>query len=86
MSDRSIQKGNNPESWEKLLTELDDKLQFGLLEPLRRVSSYHFEDDTLFIDPGTPEDLKYLSKSTVVQQLQVFVQGSIGIDKVKIKP
>lgn len=86
MTDQSNSKGNNPQSWTKLLDELDDKLQFGLLEPLRRVTTYHFEDDTLYIEPGTPEDLQYLGKPAVLQQLQIFVQGSVGVEKVKIKP
>lgn len=85
MSDASSAKGNNPELWQKLLTELDEKLQFGLLEKLQRISSYHFEGDVLFLEPGSPEDEQYLSKSSSFQQLQVFAQGATKVDKVKLK-
>lgn len=78
-------RGNNQELWEKFLALLDDKLQLGLLEHLRRVSGYHFEDDVLFIQPGNPEDMKYLSKDSVFQQLQILAQDSLGVDKVKLR-
>ncbi len=84
MSDVSS-KGNNSNLWNTLLDELDEKLQFGLLERLRRVSSYHFEDDTLFIEPGSPDDETYLSKSAVFTQLQVFAQSAVKVDRVKLK-
>lgn len=79
-------KGNNPELWNKLLHELDEKLQLGLLDRLKRASSYHFEADTLFIEPGEPADLKYLQKDSALQQLQIFAQLACKVEKVKIKP
>ena len=78
-------KGNNPELWDKLIHELDEKLQFGLLERLRRVTAYHFEDDILFIEPGSAEDQQYLQKSSAFQQLEVMAQASTQVDRVKIK-
>lgn len=85
MSEATSSKGNNSTLWQKLLDELDEKLQFGLLERLRRISSYHFEDDVLFIEPGTAEDEQYLSKSAVFTQLQIFAQGAVKVDKVKLR-
>lgn len=82
----SATKGNRPESWQKLLDELDEKLQLGLLDRLRRVSSYHFEEKLLLIEPGNKEDEKYLSKDAVLQQLQVFASGTLNVEKVQIRP
>lgn len=72
----SATKGNSPEKWGKLLEELDDKLQLGLLDRLRRVASYHFEGSTLYIEPGSSEDLVYLEKDSVKQQLTIFASGT----------
>lgn len=85
MNDASSAKGNNPELWHKLLNELDEKLQFGLLEKLQRISSYHFEGDILFIEPSSAEDAQYLSKNATLQQLQVFAQSATRVDKVKLR-
>lgn len=81
----SSDRGNDPEKWEALLQTLDEKLQLGLLEHLRRVSAYHLEDDILYIDPGSEEDEEYLKRDSTFQQLQVLATDSIQIDKVKIK-
>ncbi len=78
-------KGNNPELWDKLLAVLDDKLQLGLLEHMRRVTTYHFEDDILFLEPGTPEDSNYLSKETVFHHLQLLAQDAVKIERIKLK-
>lgn len=81
----SANKGNNPELWNRLLTQLDDKLQFGLLERLRRATSYHFEGDTLYIEPGSADDEGYLTKGSVFQQLQVFAQAATKVERVKLR-
>lgn len=78
-------KGNNPEKWNQLLEALDEKMQFGLLTHLQRVKAYHFETDTLLIEPATVEDEKYLGKEVVLQQLVVFAEDATGIKSVKIK-
>ena len=52
MSDGAA-KGNNPVLWDKFLADLDEKLQLGLLDRMRRVQAYHFESDTLFLEPGS---------------------------------
>jgi hypothetical protein len=78
-------KGNDPERWNKFLETLDEKLQLGLLEYLRRVSSYHFEEEILYIEPSSQEDLEYLTKDTVFQQLELLAQDAIKIESVKIK-
>ena len=81
----SSEKGNNAELWNKLLTELDEKLQLGLLDHLKRITSYHFEDDVLYVEPGTPEDEKYLTKDSALQQLQLLAQVVCKVERVKIK-
>lgn len=78
-------KGNNPELWTKLVDALDDKLQMALLDKIRRISSYHFEDDILFIEAGTAEDEEYLKKSSTSQQLQLFAQDATKVREVRIK-
>jgi len=78
-------KGNNPERWEKLLEVLDEKLQLGLLKPLQRVNSYHFENEVLFIEPGSDEDFAYLSKPAFFQQLEILAKDALKIEKVKLK-
>jgi len=77
-------KGNNPERWDKLLQVLDEKLQLGLLDHLRKVEVYHFEENILFIQPSTNESLEYLKKDTVLKQLEVLAQDAINVDKIKI--
>ncbi len=78
-------RGNSPDRWSKLLQSLDDKLQLGILDHLRKIKSYHFEEDVLFIDPSTPECERYLSKDTVIQQLQLLAHDAVQVEKVKIK-
>lgn len=78
-------KGNNPETWEKLLNHLDDKLQLGLLDHLKRVAAYHIEDDILLIEAGSKSDEEYLKREGVFQQLTLLAQDAIKIDKVKIR-
>jgi hypothetical protein len=77
-------RGNCPELWERLLSELDDKLQLGLLDRLRRVAAYHFETEILFIDPSSPEDCAYLNKGTTLQQLELFAQDAARVSEVRI--
>jgi hypothetical protein len=77
-------RGNRAELWDKLLSELDEKLQLGLLDRLRRVSAYHFETEILFIDPSTPEDYNYLSKGPTFQQLELLAQDATKIREVRI--
>jgi hypothetical protein len=78
-------KGNNPELWSKLLNDLDEKLQLGLLDKLRRCRAYHFESETLIIEAGTEADEAYLRKAAVSQQLEVLVQEATGATEVKVK-
>lgn len=85
MTDGSA-KGNDPAKWEKLLADLDEKLQLGLLTRLRRVTSYHFEGDLLFIEPGSVDDENYLSKPATLQQLCVLAHDSLMVREVALKP
>ncbi len=78
-------KGNNPERWNKLLEALDEKLQLNLLEHLKRVASYHFEEDILYLEPATKEENEFLRKDSTIQQLQLFAQDVIKVDRVKIR-
>lgn len=82
--EQSASKGNSPEKWNKLLEELDDKLQLGLLDRLRRVTSYHFEGRELFIETSSAEDQQYLEKDSVRQQLSVFASG-VAVDFVSLR-
>jgi len=81
----SNSKGNCPDQWDKLLQILDDKLQLGLLDKLRRVNSYHLEEDTLFIEPMDHIDAQYFQKEPVMQQLSLFVEETFGSVEVKIQ-
>ncbi len=84
MSDGAA-KGNNPKLWEKFLADLDEKLQLGLLDRLRRVKAYHFESDTLFLEAGTPEDDAYLRKGVNFTQLELLAQDSTKVQVVKVR-
>ncbi len=77
-------RGNNPDLWDKLLFDLDEKLQLGLLDRLRRVAAYHFESETLFLDPATPEDAAYLTKGATFQQLELLAQDSAMVREVRV--
>ncbi|MCB0309725.1 MAG: hypothetical protein KDD42_00740 [Bdellovibrionales bacterium] len=81
----SSSKGNDPQRWEKLLTALDEKLQLGLLDYLSRVSSYHFEAETLYIEPSSQEDEEYLKRDTNLHQLELLAQDAVGIEKVRVR-
>lgn len=80
-----VTKGNNPELWQRLLDSLDEKLQLNLLGHLQKISAYHFEDDVLFIDPGSPEEEEFFRRDSVFQQLQLLAQDAVKVDRVKIK-
>jgi hypothetical protein len=84
MSD-GVAKGNNPTLWEKFLADLDEKLQLGLLDRLRRVHAYHFESDTLFLEAGSREDETYLQKGAHFTQLCLLAQDSTGVTEVKFR-
>ena len=75
--------GNNPQSWEKLLSVLDDKMQFNLLEHVKKASGYHFESDTLYIEAATPAEAEFLNKS--LQTLNLFAAEVCKVKEVKIK-
>lgn len=84
MTDRAA-KGNNPVLWDKLLTELDEKLQLGLLDRMRRVKAYHFESDTLFIEFASADDENYFKKGGTLQHLGLFAQDITGVREVRIR-
>jgi hypothetical protein len=79
-------KGNNPTLWNSLLEELDEKLQLGLLDKLRRIQGYHFEGETLILEAGTDDDESYLKRSSTLQQLLLYAQDATGVKDVKVKP
>jgi len=70
----SSSRGNDPERWLKLLSVLDDRLQFGLLEQLKKIQAYHFEESMLYIEASNKETEEYLLKSSVAQQLSLFTE------------
>ena len=78
-------KGNNPDRWNALLDSLDEKLQLGLLEYLRRVNVYHFEGNTLYLVPGSQEDRNYFSKPAVTQQLTLLAHDAVKVEKIELK-
>lgn len=75
--DISAKRGNKPELWSTILTHLDDRLQLGLLDRLRRVNSYELEENRLIIEPGTFEDEMYLRKDAVYNQLRVLAGDAL---------
>ena len=81
----SAKRGNNPERWDLLLATLDEKLQLGLLEHIKRITSYHFEEDILYIEAGDAKDQEYLVRDPVLQQLKLLAEDCIKVDNVKIK-
>jgi len=83
MADKT--QGNNPELWNKFLSVLDERMQFGLLTHLRRCSGYHFEGDTLYLETSLANDAEYLSKDTVLQQLNVLATDIDIAKKVVVK-
>jgi hypothetical protein len=85
MSDGAA-KGNNPKLWEKFLADLDEKLQLGLLDRLRRVQAYHFESEILFLEAGSQDDENYLQKGSHFTQLCLLAQDSTGVTDVKFRP
>jgi hypothetical protein len=83
MSDTQT-KGNDPQRWERLLEFLDDKLQFGVLDNLRKVSTYHFEDKVLYLEVENPEVERYFSKEPFLQQLTILCQV-VDVESVKLR-
>jgi len=78
-------KGNNPTLWDKLLSELDEKLQLGLLDRVRRVKAYHFESDILFIEFANEEDEGYFKKGGALQHLELIAQDATGVRELRIR-
>jgi len=81
----TAKKGNNPEKWNKILDILDEKLQLGLLDVLRRVNSYHFEENILYIEPSSEEDGDYLSEPYVLEQLLLLTGDAVKVEKVELR-
>lgn len=77
--------GNNPKSWQKFLDVLDERLQFGLLSKIKSSSSYHFEETVLYIEFEQQQDIDYLSKDAMKQQLQILANDILGVEKVIIR-
>ena len=84
MSDGAA-KGNNPTLWEKFLADLDEKLQLGLLDRLRRITAYHFESDILFLEAANPDDDTYLRKGVNFTQLELLAQDSTKVREVRLR-
>lgn len=84
MSDQ-VTKGNNQELWNKFLADLDEKLQLGLLDRLRRIKGYHFEGSTLIIEAGSADDEIYLKKGSHFTQLSLLAHDSTGVEEVKFR-
>ncbi len=78
-------KGNDLPRWDKILQALDDKLQLGLLEHLRRAVSYHFESQVLYIEAADNKDYEYLSRESVKQQLKIISEDSANVDEIIIR-
>ena len=78
-------KGNNPVLWEKLVNELDEKLQLGLLDRVRRVKAYHFESDILFIEFANEDDEGYFKKGGSLQHLELIAQDATGVRELRIR-
>lgn len=77
--------GNNPKAWEKFIDTLDERLQFGLLSRIKSSSSYHFEESTLYIEFNHQQDIDYLSKDAMKQQLNILAKDILGVEKVIIR-
>jgi hypothetical protein len=77
-------KGNNPETWQKLLDSLDDKMQFGLLNALRNCVTYHFEGETLFLE-SNKATTAYLTNQNNLNMLKVYAGSTAGIKNIQIK-
>ena len=83
--DAQALKGNDPDRWNKLLQMLDEKLQFGLLDHLRRAASYHFEHTTLYIEASSHDDYEYLNRPHVLQQLSVLAEETTQVQSVSVR-
>lgn len=78
-------RGNDPPRWEKLLAALDEKLQLGLLDHLRRIPAYHFEEELLIIEPASDEEYVYWSRQTTMQQLELLARDAAAVEKIKLR-
>ena len=85
MESSQRQLGNNPERWQRLLAALDEKLQLGLLEHLRRVSSYHFEGDLLYLIPCNKAESEYFQKNSVKIQLELLAKDAVQITGIVVQ-
>lgn len=72
--------------WQALLHALDEKLQLGLLDHLKRSDSYAIEGDTLLITPANEKDEQYLRKEETINHLLLIAEDAIGIKAVTIRP
>lgn len=77
--------GNDQKRWQKLLELLDEKLQLGLLDQLRRVHCYYFEQDTLYLEPSDTTNAESLTREPLLQQLQLFARATMGVKDVVVK-
>lgn len=80
----SAKKGNNSIIWQALLECLSEKLQLNLLDKLRRVQSYHCEENVLYISPGNEADVAYFKKDAVMAQLTLHAQSCFKNNNLKV--
>ncbi len=85
MTDEKSEDINNNQRWQKFLDILDEKLQLGLLNHLRKVQNFSFDNDTLILEIENQIDLNYFKNEAFLQQLKVLAKDAISVKDVIIK-
>lgn len=76
---------NAQQIWDAILSDLEDKLQFGVLEQARAVVSVEFEGNCLTLKVCTEEAKIFFSTSTCQQRLAIISRPIAVIEEFKIE-
>lgn len=74
-----------PDLWKKILDLLEEKLQMGLLQQARAVSTARIEGDDLILSVTTPEAKEFFSAHVNQQRLLILARPIANFERVIVE-
>ncbi len=73
------------EFWPKVVEQIEEKLQLGLLEQIRAVTDVSFSGGELSLVVATPEALEFFSAHINQQRLMIMARPVVNIERVTVR-
>lgn len=73
------------ELWDKLLRILEEKLQYGMVEQTRSVTSVNLEGAQLILTVNSNEALQFFQAETNQQRLIIMARPMIRLESIKVE-